>query len=120
MPDIDQLRDYCLSLQSATEDVKWENNLVFSIGGKMFCIAALEMPLRFSFKVPDDDFDEICNRPGFKPAPYLARAKWVLLAQPALLQTIEWKGFIIGSYELVRCKLPKKLLEELSRNGKVL
>ena len=30
---IDQLRKYCLSLPAVTEDVKWENNLVFSVGG---------------------------------------------------------------------------------------
>ena len=49
MAAIDKLRKYCLSLPAVTEDVKWENNLVFSVGGKMFCMAALEQPLHFSF-----------------------------------------------------------------------
>jgi predicted DNA-binding protein (MmcQ/YjbR family) len=111
--NIDQLRAYCLSLPAVTEDVKWENDLVFSVGGKMFCAAGLENPLQFSFKVGDEDFEELSNREGFKPAPYLARAKWVLLTESSRLHTKEWKEFIKQSYELVKNKLPKKITMEL-------
>jgi predicted DNA-binding protein (MmcQ/YjbR family) len=111
--DIEQLRQYCLSLPGVTEDVKWENDLVFSVGGKMFCAAGLETPLKFSFKVRDEEFEEISVREGFKPAPYLARAKWVLLMEPYKLHSNEWKGFVRTSYELVRDKLPKKTRLEL-------
>ena len=114
--DIEQLREYCLSLPAATEEVKWENNLVFSVGGKMFCIANLENPLRFSFKVSDEDFEEISNRDGFKPAPYLARAKWVLVTSPERLHTNEWKEFVKNSYELIKQKLPRKIKAELKLN----
>lgn len=118
MADVDQLREYCLSLPGATEDIKWENDLVFCIGGKMFCVAGLEHPLRFSFKVPDEEFEEISNRVGFQPAPYLARAKWVLLTKPAQLGHKEWKEFVKNSYELVKKKLPKKLQAELDKKAK--
>ncbi len=30
------------SLPHATEQVQWEDNLVFKVGGKMFAVAALE------------------------------------------------------------------------------
>ena len=86
MADIDGLREYCLSLPAVTEDVKWENNLVFSVGSKMFCMTGLETPLNFSFKVADEDFEELSSREGFKPAPYLVRAKWVLVTEPSRLQ----------------------------------
>jgi predicted DNA-binding protein (MmcQ/YjbR family) len=112
--DIDQLRAYCLSLPAVTEDVKWETNLVFSVGGKMFCMAGLESPLKFSFKVADEHFEELGNREGFKPAPYLARAKWVLVLVPSKLHTGEWKDFIKQSFELVKAKLPKKIKAELN------
>ena len=116
MPDIEQLREFCLSLPGATEDIKWENHLVFSVGGKMFCMATLDTPLKFSFKVRDEEFEEISNKVGFKPAPYLARARWVLLAEPERVQSKEWKQMVGNSYELVKKKLPKKLLLELD-NG---
>ncbi len=91
--DIDQLRCYCLSLPSVTEDVKWGNDLVFSVGEKMFCVAGLETPLKFSFKVKDDDFEEMSNSEGFTPAPYMARAKWVLVTQ-AKLSKKEYEHYI--------------------------
>ena len=114
MADIDQLRKYCLSLPAVTEDVKWENDLVFSVGSKMFCAAGLEQPLQFSFKVPDEDFEEMVLTEGFKPAPYLARAKWVLVTNPSRLHANEWKFFIKQSYELVKNKLTKKIRLELN------
>jgi predicted DNA-binding protein (MmcQ/YjbR family) len=112
--NIDQLRAYCLSLPAVTEDIKWENDLVFSVGSKMFCAAGLETPLKFSFKVVDEDFEELSSREGFKPAPYLARAKWVLAIEPSRLHADEWKEFIRQSYELVKKKLPKKLRREMN------
>lgn len=116
MADIDQLRKYCLSLPAVTEDVKWENDLVFSVGNKMFCAAGLQQPLQFSFKVPDEDFEEMILAEGFKPAPYLARAKWVLATNPSRLHAGEWQRFIKQSYELVKNKLPQKTRLELNIN----
>jgi predicted DNA-binding protein (MmcQ/YjbR family) len=112
--DIEELRKYCLSLPSVTEDVKWENNLVFSIAGKMFCLVRLEPPLTFSFKVSNEQFDEIVAREGFVAAPYLARAKWVLVKEAARLHTTEWQTFLRYSYELVKKKLPGKIKADLS------
>lgn len=112
--DVEQLREYCLSFPAVTEDVKWENDLVFSVGSKMFCVAGLQSPLRFSFKVPDEKFEELCSRDGFAPAPYLARAKWVLVTKPSALQNKEWKEFVKKSYDLIKNKLPKKLRSELN------
>jgi predicted DNA-binding protein (MmcQ/YjbR family) len=74
--DIDQLRTFCLSLPAVTEDVKWDNDLVFSVGAKMFCVSSLDPPFKCSFKVKDDEFEELITTQGFVPAPYMARAKW--------------------------------------------
>jgi predicted DNA-binding protein (MmcQ/YjbR family) len=111
--DIDQLRSFCLSLPAVTEDVKWDNDLVFSIGDKMFCVASLEPPFKCSFKVPDGEFEELSVRQGFQPAPYMARAKWVLVTQPTILHKKEWEEYIKQSYELVKAKLTKKLRASL-------
>lgn len=111
--DIDQLRTFCLTLPAVTEDVKWDNDLVFSVGGKMFCIASLDPPFRCSFKVKDEEYEELSIREGFMPAPYMARAKWVLVTNPAQLARKEWEGYIHQSYNLVKAKLTKKLRQEL-------
>jgi predicted DNA-binding protein (MmcQ/YjbR family) len=110
--DIDQLRSYCLSLPAVTEDIKWGNDLVFSVGERMFCIAGLETPLKFSFKVRDEEFEEMSNQEGFVPAPYMARAKWVFVTQSKLTKK-EYEHYIGQSYELVKAKLTKKVRTEL-------
>lgn len=111
--DVETLRKICSSLPAVTEDVKWGNDLVFSVGDKMFCVASLEPPFSSSFKVPDDEFDELSNRNGFTPAPYMARAKWVLVTDASKLNKKEWQQYIKQSYELVKTKLTKKLRVQL-------
>ncbi len=76
--NVEDIQNICRQLPAVTEDIKWEHDLVFSIGGKMFCVAGLDQsPTTASFKVSDEEFEEICNWPGFKPAPYVAKYKWV-------------------------------------------
>jgi len=111
--DIDFLRKFCLSLPAVTEDIKWGNDLVFSIGDKMFCVASLEAPFKCSFKVRDEEFEELSNKDGFIPAPYMARAKWVLVTNPTKLNKKQWEQYIKQSYELVSSKLTRKLREQL-------
>jgi len=106
--DIETLREFCLKLPAATEDVKWGHDLCFSVGDKMFCVAGLDGPLTVSFKVRDEEFDELASLPGLRPAPYVARYKWVLVEEVDALNRKEWKHYLKQSYDLVRAKLPKK------------
>jgi predicted DNA-binding protein (MmcQ/YjbR family) len=111
--EIESLQKFCLSLPAVTEDIKWGHDLCFSIGGKMFCVAGLEAPLTCSFKVPDEEFEGLSTRDGFMPAPYMARAKWVLVTDASKLSKKEWESRIRESYDLVKGKLTKKLRSEL-------
>ena len=108
--NIEDLRRICLALPHVTEDIKWGHDLVFSIGGKMFCVIGVDSsPVSASFKVTDDEFDEMSTRPGFKPAPYVAKYKWVYLDDISTMKTAEWKKYAKQSYELVKEKLPVKI-----------
>jgi len=78
----------------------------------MFCVAALDGPLTVSFKVRDDEFDDLSSAPGLKPAPYVARYKWVLVEDVNSLSRSEWTHYVKQSYELVKAKLPKKLARQ--------
>ncbi len=76
--NIEYIQAICKKLEAETEDIKWGNDFVFSIGGKMFCVVGMEQsPANASFKVKEDDFEEMCSRDGFKPASYNDRYKWV-------------------------------------------
>lgn len=111
--DFEFLRKICNELPAVTEDIKWGNDLVFSVGSKMFCAALLDPPFRCSFKVREEEFEELSNRDGFIPAPYMARAKWVQVTDATKLNKIEWEHYVRLSYELVKAKLTKKVKTEL-------
>ena len=98
----------------ATADVKWGIEHVYSIGGKMFAVACKTKTgaTHLSFKVDDDRFLEYTDRRGFIPAPYLARAKWVQLADLSQVTDAELKALIKHSFRLVAVKLTKKLQRE--------
>jgi len=110
---IEQLRNLCLSFPQATEDIKWGNDLCFSIGGKMFCVSSMMEPLTVSFKASDEDFEELTATNDIIPAPYLARYKWVYVQNPMRFSKKEWEHYVRQSYELIRGKLPKKILKKL-------
>lgn len=112
--NIEELQNICTALPSVTEDIKWGNDLVFSIGGKMFCVAGLnQSPTTASFKVTDEEFEEMCDRDGFKPAPYVAKYKWVWIDDISKMNKTEWKKYVKQSYELVKQKLPAKIKKQL-------
>jgi predicted DNA-binding protein (MmcQ/YjbR family) len=112
--ELDWIREYCLSLPHATEQVQWEDDLVFKIGGKMFAVAPLEhVRLWLSFKCSLGEFGELIEKPGIIPAPYLARANWVALESPDALSRAEIKRLLRQSYDLVFAKLPKKTQAKL-------
>lgn len=110
--DIETLRELCRALPAVTEDIKWGHDLCFSVAGKMFCVAALDGPLTVSFKVKDEEFDELSSSPGMRPAPYVARYKWVLVEDVSRLSRKEWAHYVRQSYELVKARLPKKLARQ--------
>jgi predicted DNA-binding protein (MmcQ/YjbR family) len=114
--NVEQLRKLCLSLPNTTEDVKWDNDLCFLIGEKMFCVTGLEGPFSTSFKVKDEEFNELTEIDGIIPAPYLARYKWVLVENPGSLTKKEWDYYISKSYEMIKLKLPKKILAQLDKS----
>ena len=109
--NIEDIRAFCKKLPYATEDVKWENDLCFCIGSKMFCVVPLQGELSITFKVTPEEFDELSLRPGFIPAPYLARNKWVCLKDISVLKRKELESYIKRSYELIKAKVPKRLLK---------
>jgi predicted DNA-binding protein (MmcQ/YjbR family) len=111
--DIEQLRNLCLSLPAATEDIKWGADLCFCIGAKMFCVTGVNSNGAASFKVLDEEFEEMTQREGIIPAPYMARNKWVYVQGPQYLSDKEWEKYVRQSYQLVASKLPKKMQKEL-------
>jgi predicted DNA-binding protein (MmcQ/YjbR family) len=110
---IDDIRAICKKLPGVREGVKWGADLCFMVGDKMFCVTNLEPPFTASFKVRDEEFDEMTSRPGIIPAPYVARYKWVMVEDPKSLKPKDWESYIRQSYDLVRAGLPKKMRDTI-------
>jgi predicted DNA-binding protein (MmcQ/YjbR family) len=111
---IEDIKLICHKLPGVTEDVKWGADLCFCIGGKMFCVTGLEQtPASVSFKVTDEEFEEVSARPGFRPADYVARYKWVTVDDIKKISKKDLYHFILQSYQLIRAKLPKKVQDKL-------
>ena len=111
--DLDKI---CFSLKGTTQDVKWESNLCYLVGNKMYCIALLDLPFGVGFKVQPEEFSVLTERDGIVPAPYLARNSWVKVESPQALSPREWKHYIVQSYELVFASLTKKMQAAIKNN----
>ena len=111
--DADRILDFCRSLAGATEDVKWGNDLVFSVGGKMFVAFGLPDREPIGFKVDPVAFGTMVQKEGIIPAPYLAHHSWVRVESLDVLPEDELKELIRQSYLLVAEKLSKKLRTQL-------
>lgn len=112
--DRDRVRNICLTLPGATENVQWGSDLVFKVADKMFAVMNLEPgPIAISFKCTPEDFQDLSERPGCLPAPYLARAQWIAMESFDALPVREVERLLRQSYELVVAKLPRKAREAL-------
>ena len=118
--DINELRKYCLSFPHTTENVQWEDVLCLKVAGKLFAVIPLcDANPRVSFKCSADNFAALCERPGIRPAPYLARAQWVRVEEFDALQDSELRELLAEAYRLVWDRIPKKQRVELTtRNAK--
>jgi len=112
--DFEAAKALCRTFPGATESIKWGADAVFSVGEKMFAVTRHEAPANgMSFKVEDERFLELTDRPGIIPAPYLARAKWVYVENASALSDEEAGELLRRAYELVFAKLTKKLQREI-------
>ena len=114
--NLEELREYCLSLPHVTEDMPFgEDILVFRICNRIFVLTSLEsVPLRVSLKCDPERAIELREEfPNKIVAGYhLNKKHWntVLLEglPPALI-----KEMIQHSYDQVLAKVPKKEREML-------
>ena len=102
---------FCLSLPAARMDSQWEGDRVYKIGPKMFAVQGSDGGC--SFKANDLAFEMLTTEGPGKPAPYLARAKWVYLASPSHLPAEDLQAYLRHAHELVAAKLTRAQRREL-------
>jgi predicted DNA-binding protein (MmcQ/YjbR family) len=105
--NVDAVREFCLALPRATENLQWGDDLCFKIGGKIFTLVSLDNP-RLCFKCTPETFAELIEREHIRPAPYVGRYKWVMLDRLDALRSDELEDLIRQSYAMVAVKVPKR------------
>src|SRR5512147_2847098 len=112
---VEFVREVAMSLPHVTEQIQWEDHLLFKIGGKMFAITTLgPVGTRLSVKSTPERFYELTEIPGVIPAPYMARNFWLALERWDAIRRSEMEELIRESYDLVFAKLPKRTQAQLS------
>jgi len=107
---------FCRKLVATSHVVQWGGSHVWKVGGKVFAIAGGERGrLSVTFKVSDIAYEILRERPGLRPAPYLASRgmKWIQhFAKPGLSDAA-LRDYIRQSHLIVSQGLSKKRRTEL-------
>jgi len=119
---LDSIREYCLSLPGVSENIQWEDVLLFRVGGKIFVMVNLDPPGkdRIRFKCDPETFAGLLEREGARPAAYVGRFQWIGLRDFNVLPAAELRELICASYDLIVAKLSKKkpLARRFQRGGR--
>lgn len=112
----EEYNEFCGALPATSYVVQWGGSHVWKVGGKVFAIGGwhADEP-SFTFKVSDIAFEMLGDRPGLRPAPYLASRglKWIQHFAAPGLEDDALRDYIRASYSIVSRGLPKKKRIEL-------
>ncbi|MGV8831569.1 MAG: MmcQ/YjbR family DNA-binding protein [Devosia sp.] len=107
---------FVLSLPGVTLVHQWGNASVAKVGGKIFAILSgwgTDGAPGLSLKCSDMAFAMLPELAQIRPAPYLARAKWVQVLPGAPLTHNEIKAYVREAHRLVAARLTRKQRTEL-------
>jgi len=100
----------CRALPGVTMVVQWGADAVYKVGGRIFAVTG---PEGVSFKATDIAFTALTETGRARPAPYLARAKWVRFDALAELDDGEVTDWLATAHALVAAKLTRAQRAEI-------
>jgi predicted DNA-binding protein (MmcQ/YjbR family) len=115
--NLDECNSFCASLPHTSHVVQWGGAHVWKIGGKVFAIAGWNdgEALSVTFKCSPMSFDLLQDKPGLRPAPYLASRgmSWIQRTGEESMDDVALKDYLRESWRLAGMNLPKKVRMEL-------
>ena len=113
--NIEELRDYCLSLKGVSEDFPFdETTLVFKVAGKMFCLTNLEGDLSINLKNdPEKNIELREEYPAIIPGYHMSKKHWNTVEIDGSLSDDFIKNLIDESYDMIVDKLKKDEKQKL-------
>ncbi len=116
--DIEELREYCLSLNGTKENIPWSEPqysmlMTFTVGGKWFCLADIEKKF-IDVKCAPDAISEMQSRyQGAFPAWHMNKNHWLGVKLESDVPDNVIKELLTDGYRLIVSKLPKAIKESL-------
>lgn len=114
---LDQYNTFCASLPHTTHVVQWGGSHVWKVAGKAFAIAGAGVGgrLHVTFKCSPLTFELLKDKPGMRPAPYLASRGmiWLERTNARTVKDAALEKYLRESRRLVVEGLPKKTREAL-------
>lgn len=108
--NVEELREFCLSLNHTTEDMPFDDEtLVFKVGGRMYAFVGLKGELSMNVKCDPDEALEMREafeavRPGY----HMNKKHWNTILIDGSISDNMLKIWIEKSYKLVVAKLTKQ------------
>ena len=116
----DEFNAFCGALPATSHVVQWGGADVWKVGEKVFAIGGWDDGggARFTFKVSDIGYEVLKERPGLRPAPYLASRgmTWIQHYEEPGMSDDELRDYLRESHRIVSLGLSKKRQRELGLN----
>lgn len=126
---IERTRTFLLGLPRVEETLQWDRLVYWvldkAVGGKMFAMLNPEPGGAHVLGFPSlpERLPELLEVEGIRPAPYLARAGWVVMDRWDVLPERELHPLLREAYDRVESRMPRRaqrLLELNTREYKAL
>src|SRR5690606_37209052 len=108
--NIEDLRDYCLSLPEVEETLPFgPDTLVYKTGGKIFLLTGLDnLDLSFNVKCNPEYAIELREQyPCVQPGYHMNKKHWNTIRVDGSVSDAQLKEWINHSYELIKAKKTK-------------
>ncbi len=114
--NIEEFREFCLSLKGATEKMPFDQTtLVFYVGGKIFCLTDIEDFEFINLKCEPEKAVELREQyPGVLPGYHMNKRHWNSVMMDGSVPLSLVRQWVRESYELVVKGLPRGLREKYS------
>jgi predicted DNA-binding protein (MmcQ/YjbR family) len=117
MISYDEFDAMCAAFPGAHKVIQWGNAHVWKVGDKVFAIGGWSdgRHPHVTFKCTEIGYEMLRDRPGLRPAPYLASRgmKWIQMHDDPGLDPEALRDHVATSYDLVAAKLTRKKRTEL-------
>lgn len=114
--NIEEFRNFCLSLKGTTEDFPFdEQALVFKVMGKMFALTNVDTFESINLKCDPEKALELREQyPAVQPGYHMSKKHWNTVLTDGEIPDPLLKQWTRDSYDLVVAGLPKKLRNQLN------